>query len=457
MLSGLFSPKPPLPVREKAWTEVRMGWLARQFGINRLRDAEVVLHDDRWLREDYAGTAGDARRFLDHLAGFMQTDPSSIQFKVGEDEGECGDACQRQPGVLCLSEGQLADLPRLAAVLSRELAVQMLANHGLLQSDRDAEWVADLLPLYLGLGVFTANAALSEGTEAQGRHGRCATRRHGCLNPCMIGYALALFAWVRDERSPEWGKFLLPEAADMLASGLRYLHATKDSLLSLETSYSADRPTPWCALLEQIEGNSLSACVAGLWELAQRPRDAREDLGQAVPLLQRRLSDRSAAIRAEAARCLAALGPATEPALDDLIQCLDDTDGEVRVAVVYALGRLAMQPETVLPHLLEALDDRALVRPAAVAIAAYGPPAGSEVPKLAAALLQALAETEYDNVDALVCAVEATAADPAAELRRVLDDCDAESRPQAEQILAHCHPVSTGAGAPGAWFGEWRQ
>jgi hypothetical protein len=176
-----------------------------------------------------------------------------------------------------------------------------------------------------------------------------------------------------------------------------------------------------------------------------------------VPLIQRRLADRSAAIRAEAARTLASLGPAAEPALDDLIQCLDDADDQVQLAAVFALGRLGMQPETVLPHLVETLDDRALVRSAAVAIAAYGPVARCEVPKLAAALLQALAETEYGNMDALVCAVEATAADPAAELRRVLDDCDAESRPQAEQILAHCHPVPTGAGAPGAWFGEWRQ
>jgi hypothetical protein len=66
-----------------------------------------------------------------------------------------------------------------------------------------------------------------------------------------------------------------------------------------------------------------------------------------------------------------------------------------------------------------------------------------------------LAETEYADVDSLVYALEATAADPAAELHRVLAACDAEFRPQAEQILADRHPVSTGTHAPGAWFGDW--
>ena len=75
MLFGLFAPKPPLVVREKAWIEVRMRWLAGQFGINRLLNAKVAMPDDNWLPEDYEGTADDARRLLDRLCGFMQIPP----------------------------------------------------------------------------------------------------------------------------------------------------------------------------------------------------------------------------------------------------------------------------------------------------------------------------------------------------------------------------------------------
>ena len=245
--------------------------------------------------------------------------------------------------------------------------------------------------------------------------------------------------------------------ADTLAAGLRYLHATEDSLLTLETCGLADRPATWCALLEQIEGKSLSTCVAGLWELAERPRDSREDLGHAAALVGRLLCHRTPAVRAEAARTLAAMGQAAESLLDDLIQILGDPDEEVCAAAAYALGRLSLEPDKVLPYLVLALEERKLVRPVAAALAAYGSAARSVVPKLAAALLWALNHSEYGDVDYLVQAIEATAADAAAELRQVLDECDAELRPQAEQILADRHPVGTGSWAPGAWFGEGYQ
>ena len=38
-------------------------------------------------------------------------------------------------------------------------------------------------------------------------------QRRGYLNSCMIGYALAVFAWVREERRPDWAQFLRLDAA----------------------------------------------------------------------------------------------------------------------------------------------------------------------------------------------------------------------------------------------------
>ncbi len=457
MLFGLFAPKPPLAVREKAWTEVRMRWLTRQFGIERLLKAQVILPDDPRLPESYDGTPDDAQRLFDCICGFIQIEPSSLRLEICEDDAMPGAAGQYRPGLIRLAESQLADPPGLVAVLAHELAHDLLIGRGLLKNDLDAEWITDLLPVYLGLGLFTANATLRERSVRQGRYRHWTLRRRGYLNSCTIGYALALFAWVRDERRPDWAKFLRLDAMHALAAGLRYLHASEDSLFSPETCRAVDRPTSWHALLEQMEGSSPSACVAALWELAQRPRDARDDMKQAVFMVRKRLLCRLPAVRAEAARALAALGPVAEPALDDLVQLLGDTNDEVRLAAAYALGRLSMQPEMVVPNLMEALDDRDLVRPAAVAIAAYGPAARSAVPRLASSLLRALAETEYAHVDSLVHAIEATAVDPAAELRQVMTACDEESRPQAEEILADRHPVTTGTGAPGAWFGEWCQ
>jgi len=453
MLFDLFAPKPPLSAREKAWTEVRMDWLAGHFGIERLLKARVVLPNDHEFRMDYEGTPDNARAVMNVVSGFMQIDPSSIQLEICEDTAMPGAAGQYQPGIIRLAESQLDDPPGLVAVLAHELAHDLLIGRGLLQDDLDSEWVTDLLPVFLGLGLFAANATLREKTERQGHYSWWTIRRRGYLNSCMIGYALALFAWARGEDRPEWARYLRLDAAQTFAAGLRYLQATEESVF--DSGGSAGRPTAWHELLELIEAGSPSARIAGLWELARRPRDSREDLGQAVPLVRELLVDRTPAMRVEAARALASLGPAAEPVLDDLIQLLDDSDDEVRVAAAFALGQLGMQPETVVPSLAEALDDREVVRTAAVAMAAYGASARSAVPQMASALLRALAESEYTAVDCLVHAIEATAADPAAELGQVLADCDAELRPQARQVLADRHPVPTGARAPGAWFGEW--
>jgi hypothetical protein len=385
----------------------------------------------------------------------MQITPSSIHLEISEDaETPCA-AGQHEVGLIRLAANQLADPLGLVAVLAHELAHRLLIDRGLRKDDLDAAWVTDLLPVYLGLGIFTANATLGEKAEHQGHHCSCTSHCRGYLNSGILGYALALFAWVRGERRPDWAKFLRLDVAHALAAGLRYLDASKDSLFGPETCRSADHPTLWSALLEEIEGGSASTCVAGMWELAQRPYGSREDLEYAVNLVRQHLSHRLPELRAEAARTLAALGSAAEPAVDDLLRLLVDTNSDVRMASVYTLGRLCMQPENVVPNLVDAIDDSDLLRSAVTAIAAYGPAARPAVPRLTSALLTAMAKTEYDNVDCLVHAIEATSADPAAEFRHVLADCDKELRPQAERILADRHPVPTGTSAPGAWFGEW--
>lgn len=451
MLFGLFPPSSPLPVREKAWTEVHMRWLARQFGADRLLKAPVVLPDDHWFPEPYDDAEEDARRLLHRIGDIMQVATTSIRLEVCADEAMSEASGHYEPGLIRVGESELADPPGLVAVLAHELAHGWLVERGLSAGSRDVKYVADLLPVYLGLGVFMANATVREMNGSwRGRHGS----RRDSLNSCTLGYALALFAWVRGERRPDWAKYLRLDARHALKAGLRYLRATEDSLFTPETCATANRPVAWHALLEQIERGSNSARVAGLWELVQRPRNAREDLGEATRLMRKLLHHRLPIVRAEAAVALGTLGQAAEPAVDDLLQLLDDTSDDVRSAAAHALGRLGMRSEEAVPNLAELLDDRNLVQPAALAIAAFGPAARSVVPGLVSALVSALMEVEYSNVDCLVHAIEAVALEPPQELAQVLAACDAESRPQAEHMLAARHPIPTAVLAPSTWFGQ---
>jgi hypothetical protein len=70
------------------------------------------------------------------------------------------------------------------------------------------EPLTDLLTVFLGLGVFTANSAFCfeqfTGVSSQG----WSTHRQGYLSEEMFGYALARFAIERGERKPRWADHL---------------------------------------------------------------------------------------------------------------------------------------------------------------------------------------------------------------------------------------------------------
>src|SRR5262249_11714742 len=81
-----FRPRCPLGTWEKTWTEQRMGWLARQFGLERLRRARVVLPTPEFFGGPYEARPEDARRFMARLCPFMGLDFHSLQLEVLADE-----------------------------------------------------------------------------------------------------------------------------------------------------------------------------------------------------------------------------------------------------------------------------------------------------------------------------------------------------------------------------------
>jgi hypothetical protein len=89
----------------------------------------------------------------------------------------------------------------------------------------DHEPLTDLLTVFFGLGIFTANSAFifdasSVGWQAQ---------RRGYLDEEMLGYALALFALMRGERSPTWSRYLEGSISTYFKNGLKYLDKTGDA------------------------------------------------------------------------------------------------------------------------------------------------------------------------------------------------------------------------------------
>jgi hypothetical protein len=90
--------------------------------------------------------------------------------------------------------------------------------------------VTDLATVFLGMGVFTANATIRESYWTDGHFSGWSIGRQGYMTQRMYGHALALFALARKEEKPSWASHLRPDVADAFAKGLRFLQETPGSL-----------------------------------------------------------------------------------------------------------------------------------------------------------------------------------------------------------------------------------
>lgn len=81
------------------------------------------------------------------------------------------------------------------------------------------------------MGVLTANATIRDRGWSNGTWAGWQTSRLGYLNQRTFGYALARFAWARNETKPPWLEHVRADVRAPLKDGLRFLaHAATDGL-----------------------------------------------------------------------------------------------------------------------------------------------------------------------------------------------------------------------------------
>lgn len=440
-----WKPKCPVGARPKAWIELRMQWLVEQFSTRQLAQCKIILSTDEYFPDPFEPTPEAARRLLDRVCGYMGVYPADISLQIQQKDCACGPAGPCEPGVIRVTETQLADPTGLVATFAHELARHALEQRKLLEGEVCPEWTTDLTTVIFGLGIFTANATISDSST----HGSCSTDKQGHLPARATAYAMALLAWLRGEERADWGRHLRSDAAEAFDASLRYLVRTEDSLLRPDNLHNWDRNPSLGRLLDQLDQGTASQRVAVLWQLAQRGPAA----GEAAPAVVRCLTDARPGICAEAARTLAALGPAAEIAIPDLVEVMGHPDDEVRMAAAYALGKLHQQPELVVTELAEHLSDPGVIETAAWALAQFGALAESALPQVLARLKSELGCGD-GAIDLLVYAVRAIAADPEAEFQQLIETCDSDLQQQAAELLPEHGPIPNPPGRSSVRFWE---
>ncbi len=265
---GWFGSKAECPVdfATREWIERRWAWLTEQFGRERPRSARVILPTPEFFPDPYAAKPDDARAMFDRVCGYMGVAPETVELSWYQDRNPVYEG-QWQQGTAGLYHeeagrfrvwvevGNIDDPLALVATMAHELGHVLLLGHGRVSQDaEDHEPLTDLLTVYLGLGLFTANAVIREQYWHAGAVSGWRMGRRGYLSMPMYGYALAKFARARSEERPPWAKHLRRDVRSAFRKACRFLaQETPVDLVSVsmtpppleQTSPEGDAPTPF--------------------------------------------------------------------------------------------------------------------------------------------------------------------------------------------------------------------
>jgi hypothetical protein len=140
-----------------------------------------------------------------------------------------GDAATKP--VIAVRGTQLKDPLTLVATIAHELGHVILLRGELLDRNTpDHEPLTDLLTVFLGLGIFTANSAARFVQYQDDRRQGWSMNRLGYLPEEVYGYALAKFAAARGERKPDWARHLSTNVRAYFQRSQTWLRKNESSL-----------------------------------------------------------------------------------------------------------------------------------------------------------------------------------------------------------------------------------
>jgi hypothetical protein len=239
---GLGKAKLPITEEERVWIDRSFSRLAHLLGAQRMRNAVVMLPTREHFPDRYDGSEEALEAMFRRVAQRMEVDPGTIELDIFDDatqttrslvpfwsgEGSGAGGLYGHDGVsrtvIAINSSQLENPMALVATLAHEIGHVILLRPGLVgREEPDMEPLNDLLMVFLGFGVFNANAVFQfQQYNSYDRQG-WSTRRLGYLSEQQFGYALARFAVDRGESRPEWPKYLSTNVASYWKQSIAWL------------------------------------------------------------------------------------------------------------------------------------------------------------------------------------------------------------------------------------------
>jgi hypothetical protein len=243
---GLLKPKLPLDQDQQDWADRSFRRLDSLLGARRLLDATVMLPTQEYFPDPYDKSEESLRRMVDRVAVAMMVNPTQIDVELFSSEYDVSRTLvplfsgkDSAPGGLyfhapeerqriAVNASELKEPMALVAVIAHEIGHVILLRPGRIKRDEpDMEPLNDLLTIFLGFGIFTANAAFRFSQYTNNETQGWSTNRLGYLSEPMLGYALARFAYERGEKKPDWASFVKDNIAPYMKRSLGWLSRTQ--------------------------------------------------------------------------------------------------------------------------------------------------------------------------------------------------------------------------------------
>jgi hypothetical protein len=246
----LNGPRCHVTADQKLWVERRMLWLKGQFGSEPIRRAPLEPTSE-FLPTKWDSSYAAGADLFNRLCSFMLLNPAEIQlhfYSTAEthqkdsqyagghhSSGPAGlyfRPQNQQKRAVALAEDGLLRPAQLAATILHELAhVHLLGGGRIGHEEEDGEPLTDLLTVYFGAGILTANSAFQFSQwQSQNKQGWQASAQ-GYLSEPVFGYALACFSWFRGDRKPKWEKHLRQNIEYYFSDAMHFLTTTSDTTI----------------------------------------------------------------------------------------------------------------------------------------------------------------------------------------------------------------------------------
>lgn len=246
-----FTPKCPVDGETKDWLEDCFLWFFEEFGETAFRESKLVLPTEEFIPELGSPTDNPIKDTLRRVCGFMNVEYESVRLRIFDDEEAeinphpltpvepggkkaCGlYSFENGKHKIAISTALLKNPVNLVATIAHELAhAKLLGGKEDFDCDEESEeLLTDLATIFFGFGIFTANSLFKFEQWTNSSFQGWQMSREGYINEEEAGYALALYAYLRNEFDPPWAKFLEVNTRTYFKQGIKYLKKTDDTKL----------------------------------------------------------------------------------------------------------------------------------------------------------------------------------------------------------------------------------